>query len=287
MFERYVLIINGVTYDNSEDLINVKLINRRNEECIIVEVLEECDTNLKVLFKGKRKTHIVEEKYFDNVEVKEIPNYELINYLRERDIKLLLHFTNIKNLRSILTKGLVTKDALEELEEYYVNDHSRFDCTDAICLSISFPNYRMFYPLQKNNPEEKWVVIGVDPEIFFDLDCGFFHRNAAHHTFRDRCDNKYKTVKSLKKMFCDEFPPDLAFGHTHKRIELKIKDCQTTDPQAEVLVFENIPTKYIKAVVYKNVDDMSGFIDVFKDFQHEVIKKAFSYRNDYNFWRGE
>jgi len=60
----------------------------------------------------------------------------------ERNITELVHFTHIDNLISILDKGLMT---VEELEESGVNykksDHQRLDGQkDAVSLSISFPS---------------------------------------------------------------------------------------------------------------------------------------------------
>lgn len=287
MFERYVLIINDIIYDNSEDLINVKLINKLNEECVIVKILGEYEKRVEVLFKGKINKHIIDEKYFNNVKIKEILNYELDKLLLEKDIKILLHFTNIKNLSSILENGLVTRDELKKLDKYYINDQSRYDCTDAICLSISFANYKMFYRLLCENEDEEWVIMKIDPKIFNILDCGYFYTNAANHVFGDRNDKKYKTIASLANLFCEEYPPNILNKHIVDRKKLGIKNCWTTDPQAEVLVFENIPTEYIKGVLYFKDSCMTKFKNNYPNFDHQVKREAFSYRSDYNFWKGE
>ena len=74
----------------------------------------------------------------------------------ERNIETLVHFTRVENLSSILQNGLLSRKALEILEEtrgqqFLFNDRKRKDGhKDAICLSISFPNYQMFYPIRED-----------------------------------------------------------------------------------------------------------------------------------------
>ena len=72
---------------------------------------------------------------------------EIKNFLQERDIDELIHFTCVDNLESILSNGLLSlEDLYYNQIHYYYNDENRLEHKDnAICLSISFPNYKMFY----------------------------------------------------------------------------------------------------------------------------------------------
>lgn len=76
-------------------------------------------------------------------------------------IEVLVHFTHIANLNSILQHGLLGRAQLESmswLEPPKYNDTYRLDGQrEAICLSISFPNYKMFYKYSFNNRSD-WVV---------------------------------------------------------------------------------------------------------------------------------
>ena len=69
------------------------------------------------------------------------------NICNRQNIQQLVHFTNIDNLVNILSIGLVGRDRKSrDLVKFKTNDEFRFDgYPEAICLSISFPNYRMFY----------------------------------------------------------------------------------------------------------------------------------------------
>lgn len=62
----------------------------------------------------------------------------------ERGIKSLFNFTRVDNLPSILTEGLLTREAcaLAGIDPA-INDLHRYDGTGAISATISYPNYRM------------------------------------------------------------------------------------------------------------------------------------------------
>lgn len=64
-----------------------------------------------------------------------------------KQIDALYHFTHKDNLESILLTGLITRKKLKEQDiDYKYNDEYRWDALeDSISLSISHPNYRMFY----------------------------------------------------------------------------------------------------------------------------------------------
>lgn len=97
-------------------------------------------------------------------------------------IEALVHFTHIANLSSILQYGLLGRAQLESIswvEPPKYNDIYRLDGQrEAICLSISFPNYKMFYKYGFNNRSD-WVVLLLKPSILWELDCKFYQENAA------------------------------------------------------------------------------------------------------------
>lgn len=68
-------------------------------------------------------------------------------FVVERKIKYLVHFTRIENLSSIMSYGLIPVASLSERRIDYVNnDLYRIDgFENATCLSIQFPNYKMFH----------------------------------------------------------------------------------------------------------------------------------------------
>src|SRR5689334_10317212 len=105
----------------------------------------------------------------------------MLPYINGRGVEHLVHFTRIGNLKSILENGLIGRTDLDVAGiEYAPNDCHRFDYQpNATCLSISFPNYKMFYRLRMDNPELDWAVIRLAPEIVKDKRRAFAHVNAA------------------------------------------------------------------------------------------------------------
>lgn len=163
----------------------------------------------------------------------------------------LIHFTRKENLKSILQHGLINRRELSRLPESerpIFNDQERFDGhIEAICLSVSFPNYQMFYKLNKDKPDD-WVVLLLDSSILWDLDCAFCQTNAASSKIIRVPLEQRKTFEALKQMFIDE--------ENVSRKELGIPANFTTNPQAEVLVFDTIPVKYIRGVNFRSISAM-------------------------------
>ena len=96
-------------------------------------------------------------------------------FIQERGIVSLYHFTLIDNLDSILKYGLLSRDKLDEngiMYEY--NDQQRLEeRADAICVSISFPNYKMFYKCRSERKDKKWCVIELNPRVLYQKKCLF------------------------------------------------------------------------------------------------------------------
>jgi hypothetical protein len=71
------------------------------------------------------------------------------------------------------------------------------------------------------------------------------------------------------------------------RKDLNIPDCYTTDPQAEVLVFERIPTYYFKKIFFFNEEVKANQIKRVPNINEQIFfvdKRPFSARSDYLFW---
>lgn len=192
---------------------------------------------------------------------------EIQRLCRERDIQTLVHFTRIRNLYSILRNGLIGRNALEQLaldERPVYNDSGRWDGhEEAICLSISFPNYRMFYKYSNDNRSE-WVVLLLDPAVLWELDCVFCHENAASNAVRFISLEERRQVHSFERMFAD-------YGHI-RRINLGIPDNYPTHPQAEVLALEPILPRYITGVHFPNLDACQRW---YNTHQGDYVQKFF------------
>ncbi len=165
---------------------------------------------------------------------------------RNRGIKILFHFTHIENLRRILEEGLLSRKTLEKRRDPLkkkpiFNDPKRLDKhPEAICLSIGFPNYSMFYKHASEN-QSQWVVLLLDAKLLWELDCAFCQENAASNAVRNIPLENRKHPNALNNMFKEYY-------RTISRQSLSIPSHYPTHPEAEVLVFNRIPVAYIKKV---------------------------------------
>ena len=140
---------------------------------------------------------------------------------------------------------------MPESERPIFNDQERFDGhIEAVCLSISFPNYQMFYKLNKDKLDD-WGVLLLNSSILWELDCAFCQTNAASSIISRIPLEQRKTFEALVQMFND--------GENISRDELAKPANFTTNPQAEVLVFDTIPIKYIRCVNFRSISAMKAW----------------------------
>ena len=220
------------------------------------------------------------------------------NILRERQIKYLCHFTRLENLESILTHGLIPRSNLYNAEfnpnprlrvsglfpnprlrvSGLFNDTVRADNhPDATCLSISFPNSRMFSALRheciNGNWIEKqgiyWAVIVLKSDVLLDKKCAFYPTNAANNCVRHLPTENFQRVDALNALF---------EGADEEREYLLPKD--PTDVQAEVLVFDKIEQRYIVSCVFDSDDLKDEFINKFPNYKFESNPNRWGVFND-------
>jgi hypothetical protein len=104
----------------------------------------------------------------------------------------------------------------------------------------------MFYKYRMQSDAKGWVVISIKPEVLWKYNCAFCKHNAADSRISNRNIDDLYNIKSFEEMFLDD--------SAGTRLEESLQPCDTTDPQAEVLVFNNIPIKYILSVGFENED---------------------------------
>ena len=182
---------------------------------------------------------------------------EIEKIIQDRGIKKLYHFTQAKNLNSIFERGILSRNTIYSLRiDAAVNDSERWDRhTDAISVSISGPNYQMLYVLKKGKqnrgetcPGDTFVLLELDPSLLYELDCAFYPTNAASNRVRHASKTEFQGAQALENMFADGVPCPAG---RYSRAKWNLDSCETSDPQAEVLVFETIPARYIKCVLFE------------------------------------
>jgi len=202
-----------------------------------------------------------------------------------RGIQYLVHFTQVGNVPSILEHGLLSRRELDKRGiPYRWNDENRFDeALDAISLSISFPNYRMFFRLRqhKRNEGARWVVLMLSSAILWEYKCTYHYTNAARKEFRDKYRGDLQSLGVFEGMFAPEIrgisrDPD-------------IPPFYTTDPQAEVLIFQRIPTEKVLEVCVENRESLESLKLLIKSCNYQklkigVCKRFFKPRQDHERW---
>lgn len=199
--------------------------------------------------------------------------------IEERKIHYLVHFTHITNLPGILENGILPRSTVGE--DANVNDMERFEgLPEASCLSITFPNYKMFmtcHQKKKNN----WAVLLISPRVMLEKPCLFFVTNAAARESRNAITASAESlmgVQGLERLFDPH--PDIS------RELLKLRSSETTDPQAEVLVFDVIEPGCINTICLPMTNMiLKEQLSAYRPgISVRSCKGLFDPRADYAFW---
>ena len=183
-------------------------------------------------------------------------SFQIKQICKDRNITTLVHFSKLEYLRSILEEGLLDRSILETRAEVSFNDPNRWDRQkNAICLNISFPNYKLFSkfsrPSENSNPDySKWIVLLLKAAVLWELDCAFCKENAAANNVSKIPIEERKQPNALEGLF-DEYYTDNK-GDSYNRHSSQLPEHFTTHPQAEVLVFDRIRTEYIQEIHFIN-----------------------------------
>ena len=209
--------------------------------------------------------------------------YEIKRISEELGIAHLVHFTQARNLPGILRHGLMSRQQIQSVSEdvrVYTNDDSRLDAQlDYMSLSISFPNYKLFYVLRMRT-QVPWVVLLFSPDILWFRDCVFCTENAASSNMRSLSLRERKQPTALTNMFADTC-------YVSRR-NLNLPRNYPTNPQAEVLVRHSIGTEYLTHMIFENYGHKHlslASLTVPATVKVDVQPHYFSGRLDYRIWQ--
>jgi hypothetical protein len=201
-----------------------------------------------------------------------------------------MHFTQLANLPSIVSHGLVSRVDLQNGDiDGYASAACRIDgCDAAISVSVSAFNWKMFAAKRKAaSRRASWVILLLEPSILWTHRCRFYARNAALNEMkwhRGRLDGPW----AFNRMYSNDFAPARHNGADY-RSDTGIPSCLTTCPDAEVQVFDRISpemiihawtdTMPVARVVQDQLNRLSGF-------ERDVTVRPFEprFQNSYFAW---
>ena len=125
---------------------------------------------------------------------------------KDRKIDVLCHFTRLENLSGILRNGLLSRTSLEKSGASFVpTDMTRQEgYPEAVCLSVSFPTYKMLYRKRvmfrqcNQVTDSQWIVLLLDAKLLWELECGFCQQNAATYSERRVSRKDMRTPQALE-----------------------------------------------------------------------------------------
>ena len=157
---------------------------------------------------------------------------EIINILKNRNITKLIHFTDVRNMPSILEHGILPPKRLKEDGiEPHSNDPNRFDNQlEGISVSIMKRNQHVLKKFHNRDPRQ-WVEIEINPDVAVTKNCLFYQTNASNGKYKDVKEEYLRSSKAFASMFDDHV---ITKGKTYKRDNKK--SYEPTDEQAEIKI---------------------------------------------------
>ena len=201
-----------------------------------------------------------------------IEEKQIAQYIQDRNLKYILHFTHINNLELILRHGLIPRKFLENMDikstlKPKFADNQRLEGFKvANSLSISFPDYNFSSKISKNN-EENWAVIRFNLKAMLKHKCNYNPGDIS----------KVRSgLEGLEQMFADP----------EKRTELKLDRYFPTNPLSEIYEYSVIPPSWIEEVHLYTEKYLDTDIGWGSDYgiQVKVDQKFFKPRKDYYSW---
>ncbi|MBK8972703.1 MAG: DUF4433 domain-containing protein [Hahellaceae bacterium] len=207
------------------------------------------------------------------------PSDQIQNIVDDRKIPYLVHFTPVVNLASILRLGILSRSGLQGIsycqpdQSFHPGSWERW-----ISCSVSYPNYKMLYSKLMTMPASQtgggWVILLLSPDLLWEQHCVFTATNSTvegRELFSDPA--RYGTAQAFERLFAGE------------GWRIGIPESYTTDPQAEVLIHEEISTRYISGIVPGAGVDLA-YLKRLTNMPIRSDLDLFNGRCDSTIWRG-
>lgn len=215
--------------------------------------------------------------------------YRIQEAAASRGIDCLCHFAPAPNLPNIVEHGLLCRTDLSTvgIPAYTSIDH-RLDGQDqAISVSISAINHRMFEAKRASSGRTDWIVLFLCPSILWTHECRFYPRNAAR---REMLDHRgfLGGPWAFNAMFSGSARPHGFTGYSY-RMDTGIPDAFPTHSDAEIQVLEPISPEYLIgawASTMPLAQIAQNALNRLSGFERDVLVRDFSPRfvNGFDAW---
>lgn len=169
--------------------------------------------------------------------------------LLSRNVTRLCHFTKLQSLTHIISsdKGILASSSICQ-DTKNASDTSRYDGElNYVCCSVEYPNSWFLNRAIQSNPDKifrDWAVLYIDLSILKDKRAKFSPCNASKGCGAYINEN----IDEIESIFAHSVPT-----FRFPRTQDMLPSCPT-DGQAEILIADNIPKKYITGIALGNED---------------------------------
>ena len=188
------------------------------------------------------------------------------DFLRERSVTRLCHFTKLQSVTHIISEeeGILARSSIRQ-DIKNVVDQARYDGElDYVCCSVQYPNSWFLRSAIKNDTDQifrDWVVLYIDLKILIYKIAKFCPCNASKEY------GKYvrEDMENIGEIFLPSVPT-----FSYARPSAMLSACPT-DGQAEILIKDNIPFRYIIGIATGTKDIASRVYAMLKTCDVEQV----------------
>lgn len=187
------------------------------------------------------------------------------NILIDRGVTRLCHLTLLKSLTHIITSpsGIVATNIISQ-DIKTVNDEERLDGKlNYVCTSVQYPNSWYLVKADNRNMDKifrEWVVIYIDPSVLNERKSAFCPCNASKNNGAFIDDN----IDNIGSIF-EYRVPEWRYSRP-----LNMLPCCPTNGQAEILIKDNIPNRFIIGIAVENKDVAERVYSMLKIYSKDI-----------------
>lgn len=199
-------------------------------------------------------------------------------FIESHGISHLVHFTQVDKLPFIISEGLLSNKKLRQLGRPVLDEYRYDGKPDHVCVSISFPNYQMFYRYTQGNTSD-WCVLVIDVKVLWHNNCLFYPYNAATSDLAKRPVSEFQGLRALQEMYAKSIQGRERYS--------ELPSAFPTSPQAEVLVPATVSPSEIVSAEFSNAVIKQSYQPLLsaRGITSVVSREYFSPRLDWEQWK--